>query len=324
MNKKILIGLFSIVLIFSACQKEPDPETSLRESIAKMAESNQYHFEISFIGKGQDPNGEMVDFSAEVKGSGNTEDKEHPEGDADLTLGITSKDGAMKIGVSLRFLPGYFYAKLNELMLPGEGLPQETTDQFLNTWWEIPIPEENSPFKAAPKEQEEIIAKLKTVSLFQNISKVSEEEVQGELSYKYRADLNPEALVSFLEEATKISNPEKQVTEEEKNALLDALKDVDFSGNLWVSKSDGTLRKVSGTLRSAPKEGGNISLDFEASFWDFGKKVAYEKPEGATPFNPALLLGLFGSLPGLGGAPALEPVPVDGNIPIDNPLGAEQ
>lgn len=324
MKKKIFIGLFSLLLILSACQKEPDPETSVRESIALMAESNQYHFEISFTGKGQDPSGEVVDFSAEAKGSGNTEDREHPEGDADLILGITSKDGAMKIGVSLRFLPGYFYAKLNELTLPGEGLPKETTDQFLNAWWEIPIPEENSPFKAAPKEQEEIIAKLKTISLFQNISKVSEEEVKGELAYKYRADLNPEALISFMEEATKISNPEKQVTEEEKNALLDALKDVDFSGNLWVSKADGTLRKVSGTLRAAPKEGGNISLDFDAEFWDFGKKVAYEKPEGATPFNPALLLGLLGSVPGLGAPATPEPVPVDGDIPIDQPLGAEQ
>lgn len=311
-----------MAFLLSACQKEPDPETVIRKSIANFAESDRYQFDMSLNGKGQDIRGELIDFSASAIGSGNTEDRENSEGATDLSLNITTKDGTVKIAVSLQFLPGYFYAKLNDITLPGEDLPKGTKDQFLNKWWEVPISDKNPLFKTAPKEREQIIAKLETTSLFQNISKIGEEEVKGEQTRKYRADLNPHALVAFLEEATKITDPTKTLPVEEKNALLDAFKEIDFSGNMWVAKSDGSLRKLAGAVRAAPKEGGSLFFDFDASFWDYGKEITYKKPEGATPFNPALLLGLLGSLPGL--APGAAPPPVAPGTPIDNPLGAKQ
>lgn len=343
--KKFWIGSVVLLLLFAACSRELEPQQAVSNGFKKSLDQKKTSLSLVLEGRGlTSPETAQEDSDGEAK----TTQNEKSAQDSRLRIEITGKsdnavrdkakfDGNAAVMLSdaatslegrldVRVIDGEVYMKLVDLKLP-QGASPDAANLFTGKWWVLPSDGQNSYFKNFTADQEKLVSDLKQIELFSNASKVAEEEVRGTSSRKYKVDLSPEGLKKMLLAVARLSGNE--VPEDEATALEERLRAIRFDGHVWVAKRGGIANRISGdiSLKSIdPAEEAPFSLNIDFQTWDFGKKVAVEKPQDATPFNPALLFGLSG-LPGLSGSGAVEDqeqVQDAAKTPIDQPLGAEQ
>ncbi|MBI2638868.1 hypothetical protein HYW83_04745 [Candidatus Peregrinibacteria bacterium] len=324
--KKIVSALLLVTVFISGCNLfKKDPQKTVNDAVGKLAEVKKMSTLVVMSGTIQAP-GETpskVKFSINVSGKTDTSDKDSPKVDTVLKA-EADVDGQKASGeVLFRSVDKKMYVKVGTLNMPGEAGAALNTQlaSVLNTWWSLPAGSEN-PIGKFGSEQQELQEAFKTTKFFTNAREAGEEDVQGMKNVKYTVDLDKDALKKFILDAARLT--ENQVSPEEELAIGDSLKDVEFSGAVWVGDDD-YLHRVKGTVAVQPKQGPSSSFEIDYSSWDYGKDVAVSKPSDSKEFNPLMLLpllGAFGALDGAGGGLPAGDLPP--GTPIDNPLGAEQ
>lgn len=319
--KKIIAGLVFVTMLFSGCSFfKKDPQKVVDEGVSKIAEIKKMSSLLVMSGAIQSPAGEIpgkVKFSIQVSGKTDTTDKDSPKVDTTMKLEGNADDQKVSAELMFRSVNKQMYIQVGNVKISGEAgkAIEGQLGSLLNTWWSLPLGAQN-PIGKFTSRQQELQDLFKTTKFFTNAKEEGEEDVQGVKSVRYRVDLDKEALKKFIFDVARLSG--NQVSPEEELALGESLKDIEFSGAVWVGDDD-YLHRVKGTVAVAPKDGPSSTFDVDYSSWDYGKDVEVGVPEGAKEFNPLMLfplMGAFGSLEqGVAGAP---------EAVVDEPLGAAQ
>lgn len=316
--KKIVASLLLLSVLISGCNLfKTSPQEAVNDGMDKLAEVEKMSSKLVMSGTVQAPAGEKpskVTFSVDMSGKTDVSDKASPKFDMKLAVNISADELGGSGEFLVRSVDKKIFINLAKLDIPGPAGEAMKTQlgSLLNTWWFIPL-DDNNPIGKLTEDQKEIQEKFKSTKFFVNAKEDGEEEVVGVKSLRYRVDLDKEALKKFILDIAHVSGNQLAPTEEQ--AISDSLKDVEFSGAVWIG-DDKALHRIRGTLAIQPKQGPSTSFEIDYSAWDFGKDAAISVPEGAQEFNPLMLFPVLGAFGSLGDAGASES--------IDLPLGTDQ
>lgn len=321
--KKILALFVIITLLISGCSLfKKDPREAANKSISEFADVDKMNFSLKVNGVVKAPAGEVpaktqlaVDFSGKSDSSKEGEIK----GDMVLKLDFNIDDKKGNGTIAFKVIDKKLFFSVNKLELPGVSMDsfKSQLDSLLNVWWAMPVSEENSIGKLT-QEQKEMKDKFKTTQFFTNAYEDGEEDVNGVKTVKYRVDVDKAAVKKFLTDVTLLSG--NQPNPEDESAIEAGLKEIEFSGAVWVGKDDDVLHRIKGTLVMQPKEGPISSFDLDYTGFAYGEDVDVVAPENPKDFNPLVILPLITALSSVSAdAAPVTPGPVD-----DKPLGSKQ
>lgn len=306
--KKTLL-LICILLFISGCSPLPSlsssPDKVVKNGLKNLIGVTSYDFDLSVSGYFDALQGaELVKFSLDGQLSGEIDSNDPIDPKLSVSVSGTGAAGTadpQSLSGEIRVNKENAFFKVSALPSLSEApLPQEFVDQFVNKWWQVPVPEgtytkDNPLFGFSGANQEEL-DKYKDLidkhSFFADLKDEGTEVVKGDESYKYSARLDKDGLKGFLMALRKISGVE--MTSEEISALDDMLNSTTFTGYVYVGIQSEKLNKISGDLyikdvsEEQVKEG---NLKISSSVWDFGKPVSLTIPEEYELFNPFMLLG---------------------------------
>lgn len=309
--KKILAALLVLGLLLSGCDLfTKDPVKAVNEGIAKFSQVKKMSSSLDLSGTVQSGTAEKpanLKFSLKATGKTDSSDEKDPKADSAMKVELSIDDQKGAVDVALKIVGKKIFAKFENLALPGAD-SKEVGEQFasiLNTWWSMPITEESSVGKFT-KEQQDLQELFNTVNFFASAVKDGEELIQGVETVRYRVEVSKEAVTKFLVDAGRITGNE--IKPEEELALGSSLKDMEFSGAVWVGDDD-YIHRIRGTLALQPKDGPSSSFDFDFSGWDYDEDVEITAPEGAKEFNPLMLLPFMSAF-----GPAQAPAPAAGAV----------
>lgn len=332
MKKIIVLGVLLSIFI-SGCQLfKKDPQEAVTEGISKFVEVKKMKTELTVKGTIVAPAGETpskVQFSFESIGSSDVSDEKTPQ--LDLAIKISAAmDGKEAVGeAQVRTLNDKVFFNVSKISVGGEAGKNinEQLSSVLKRWWFFPLGE-NNPFGKLSKEQKELQEKLKGTTFFVNAKEEGSENVHGIDATKYRVDLDKEVLKNFLLDVGRSSG--NQISPDEEAAIASSLKDIEFSGALWVG-TDGAVHRIAGTVSVQPGQGPSSSFDVDYAGWDYGLDFEVAEPDPASEFNPFMLLpiaSLFGNLDAPEEALDSSEAPPQGEEESpaisDKPLGVEQ
>lgn len=322
--KKIISALLVAALLLPGCSLfKKDPQEVVDKGVQRFAEVEKMHSKMILSGTIQAPQGEVpaaVRFTIEMNGQTDISDEESPIVDTSLKLSASADDKGGSGEITFRTINKKAFVNLVGINIPGENGEALATQltSVLNKWWSIPVQDGKNPLGRLADEQKEIQEKLKTTQFFINAQEIGEGEVEGISATQYKVDLSNEAIKSLILDFARLGGT--ALTPEEEIAIGDSLKDVAFSGAVWIG-DDKVLHKIAGTMTVQPAQGPSTSFDIDYSAWDYGKKVVVDEPADAQEFNPMMMLPLLGALSAFD-------QPVDSTAPegepIDQPLGADQ
>lgn len=321
--KKAVALVLTIAVVFSGCNFfKRDPQKAVNKGIAAFTEVKKMNSKLTLSGTINAPEGEVptkVQFSLEAVGSSDVSDSRSPK--VDMTVKVSgSVDGSSGSGEFLfKTLDKKMFANLTKITISGATGETLSTQlaSVLNTWWSIPLNDQNY-FGKLTEQQKQLQEKLRTTPFFINAAEMGEEDVSGVKSTRYRVELDKQAVQKFILDIARMG--ENQLSPEEELAIGDSLKDVEFSGAVWVNDDDA-VNRIQGRIVVRPEQGSSTSLDLDYTGWDYGKDVAILAPESPKDFNPLMLLPLFGAFSSIDQSAAETPA---GNGAIDAPLGAGQ
>lgn len=304
--KKILAALLVLGLLLSGCDLfKKDPVKAVNEGIAKFSQVKKMSSSLDLSGTVQSGTAEKpanLKFSLKATGKTDSSDEKDPKADSAMKVEISIDDQKGAVDVALKIVGKKIFAKFENLALPGAD-PKEVGEQFasiLSAWWSMPITEESSVGKFT-KEQQDLQELFNTMNFFVSAVEDGEELIQGVETVRYRVEVSKEAVTKFLVDAGRITGNE--IKPEEELALGSSLKDMEFSGAVWVGDDD-YIHRIRGTLALQPKDGPSSSFDFDFSGWDYDEDVEIVAPEGAKEFNPLMLLPFMSAF-----GPAQTPAP---------------
>lgn len=275
-----------------------DPQKAVNEGVAKFAEVNKMNSELNLSGTVNAPEGEKpAKTQFKLNASGRTDGSNDKQFKADVKFALdTNTDGSTMLGEFLfRTLDKKMYLNLSKFDVSdvdGASLKNELTE-VLNKWWSLPVSEEGSISKITD-EQKQLKDALKVANIFTRATKDVKEDVHGVPSTKYRVEVDKEGLKKFVMELARVSG--NQLAPEEEVAIADGLKEVEFSGAVWIGDDDDVLHRIKGTITSQPKKGPSSSFEVDYSGWDYGKDVVITVPEDVKDFNPLMLLPFLGAV----------------------------
>ena len=249
-------------------------------------------------------------FTVRAKGAVDYHDQNNPRYQLVLTLGTRSLLGS-NVEFESKLSEGVYYFRFLELPFLdsraffGDDVPTFTTKSLEEKWVSFNPVAFQEEFNASveklakldPRFQEYIISpehepdlitqdKIKQIqdlwdknSFISWEEKVFPEDVDGELTYRVKGKLDREKLVSFLEEAAKVSD------DAERREIVDAfgmLGDIEI--NAWISEN--TRRVVKLTSQTALTDPHNPSAEitellFEIRFSHIDEPVSVELPHDA-------------------------------------------
>lgn len=227
------------------------------------------------------------------------------KGDPRFTFKVDSKgsvDGAKEqsVGGEMRLAQKNMYFSVNKVEVDGiPDLYKATIAQFLNKWWFVALPAESfAKFDATTGDDKDMTPEQKQMKdlaektqFFKSVSDSGSDKVGSVDAEKYSVELDKEAFKTYLTEAQKISgSPASSSDMVEFDKLM---KNVDFNGNVWVSKSDQTLIKVGGKVKLNPSaDTDNTGMDFDITYTIVNGDVKVEVPANPEKFDLGKLLGL--------------------------------
>lgn len=297
--KKIIVPFLIVGILLSGCTLfKQDPQKAVNEGVAKFSEVKIMNSDLILNGTMQSLAGEKpsnIKFSIKATGKTDLADDASPKVDSALKVELAFDDQKGSADVLLRIVDKKMFAKIENLVMPGADKSfAEQFSSILNTWWSMPLTDESSIGKLT-KEQQGIQDLFKTAAFFMNATEEGAEDVHGVASTRYRVELSRDGLGKFILDAGRVTG--NQITPEEELAISESLKDMEFSGAVWVGDDD-YIHRVKGTIAVQPKDGPSSSFDFDFSAWDYGKGIEVVAPSEAKEFNPLILLPLFSVLGG--------------------------
>lgn len=290
-----------LMLVLSACSLgKKEPSVAVQEGYLKSLEVKKSSSAAIISGTIAAPTGETpskVTFTADVTSSSDSSDVTKMKFDTTMKINVGIDDQKGAATIYLRSDGTDMFAKISDMQLPGEKGQQLVTQlsALTNKWWKVP-----ADFTAQIKQQqtaqnqEQMMAKFKTLTPFSNVQEDGEEDVHGDTSTRYRVEVSKAALKEIILEAGRVGG--NVLTPDMVTAIESALEDVQFSGAVSVN-SDGIMNHVKGTVTVQPKDtSGSASFDFDISTWNHGDKVEIGAPEGAADFNPLMMFSIAGAL----------------------------
>lgn len=295
--KKIIALVMVCTLAVSGCGLfKKDPQKAVNDGVAKMADVKKMSSSLTMSGTISAPPGEKpakIQFSLQSAGKTDLTDEKVPVVDVTLKLSGSMDDQSASADVALKAVDKKIFAKIASLEISGEAGKslKGQLGSFINTWWSLPMGEESALGKFT-QENKEVTELFRTTAFFKNVVEDVQEDVQGVKSTKYRVEVDKDALKKFVLDVGRLTG--NQVTPEEETAVGESLKDVEFSGAVWVG-DDGKVHRIKGTIASQPKQGPSSSFEIDYMGWEYGKDVVVAQPEGAQEFNTLMMLPLLGA-----------------------------
>lgn len=297
-------------VVLSGCQQaaqpQKAPEEVVKDGMKNLASVTSHQFEFEVKGDLTGPKGEKpekVKFGVMLSGSADMKDTKDPKINLKLD-GSGNADEASAAGAAeFRMNKDALYFSLAKLETKGgEEVPKEFVDMYVGKWWKIAIPPEalNEFTASIPEggsqenlspEQKKMRALFESTQFFKNIKFVAVEDVKGEKSFHYTAELDKDAFATFAVKAAEEQG--KAMTASDLEEMKAGMKKFDFVGNVWVSQTSGVLNQVSGDVKLATTDAseptGTVTL--RMTLWDFNKPVTVQVPSGALDFPVEQLLG---------------------------------
>lgn len=323
--KKIAVLILVITIIFSGCNLfKKDPQEAVTRGIQKFAEVKKMSSLLTIKALIQMPAGETpsrIEFNVNAAGKSDATDAEAPKIDTNLKIEVSVDANKGAGELAFMTIDKRIFVNLSKLEIPGmEGEVLGTQlSSVLNKWWSIPAASGN-PFGKLSEDSKAIGKNLKETRFFVNAMEDGEEEIQGMNSARYRVDLDKDALKKFIVDLARSS--ENAISAEDEAAIADSLKDMEFSGAVWIGEDD-ILHKLGGTLTVSPAQGPSSSFEINYTAWDYGRDISISPPESAQEFNPLMLYPLLGALGNLDSGTATLGTETPG-IVDDEPLGSDQ
>ena len=313
-------GVFAvtIAMVLSGCsQAAPtkSPEEMLKDGMSKLRTVTSHEFEIALNADITGPKGETpakVKFNAVLGGALDVKNPKDPKINLKLD-GSGDSDGAPgSAGFELRLDKDNMYFDLAKLDIKdgkaGKSLVPPELVGYVGKWFSLPIPpgsldELTAALPNGGGSQETLTPaqqKMKDLfektQFFKNIKFVGVDDVKGEQSFHYTADVDTAALETVI--MTVAADNGQPMTAEQKQKMHESMAKFNFVGNVWVGKDSGVLNQVSGDIKlpvSDSDPSGTISV--RVTLWNLNKPVTVTVPKDATEFP---LKGMMGGL--MGGA----------------------
>ncbi len=295
--KKLIVSLVLVIFVLSACTWfKTDPKKAVNEGLINFADVKTMTSSLIVKGvtkalPGEKP--EKIGFTLNITGQSDNSDKKSAKTDSiwKVDMSIDDQNGLAELAV--KTLDKKIFLNVNKFEVGGEAGNALKTQlaPMLNNWWVIPMGEDNILGKFA-EEQSKLKEIFSQTQFFANATEDGEEEVNGIKAAKYRVEIDKQALKKFFLEFASVAD--NKLTPEEEVAMDESLKEVDFSGVVWVGDDD-IIHKVKGTVTSQPKQGPVSSFEVDYTAWDFDKDISIAAPDGAKDFNPLMLLPLIGA-----------------------------
>lgn len=295
MNKLIIaIVLILGVLGFLAYSQgwfSPSPEEIFSMSLKKMANQESVHTNVEMKADLVSDQGE-VGLSFNLDTDIDSGDPEEPKTSGSFNASLAMEGTTYSLEGLLISIGGKdFYLKL-------ETIPQiPLISMFLDTsklkgeW--IKFSNEYVKEDIDQKESERIIEIFEENNPLEFEKELSEEKINGKLSYHYLLSINREKLENLIVEINKINDD--SVTEEEIQEAIDEDfldKMEDLEAEIWIDKKEKLVRriKVEGEFEMKPEESqndqmglglteGKLDFSYEINLSDFGKEVSIEAPD---------------------------------------------
>ncbi len=321
--KKILVTLIIITVAISGCNLfKRDPKEAVNEGVSNLSEITKMSYSFMINGVINAVPGEKpakTTFALDISGKSDSKDKESPIGDMTVKMNFGIDDQKNAAELLLKMLDKKVFLNLTKLELGALNSEEVKTQMgsVLNTWWSMAG--EDNFFGELTKEQANMKESFKETQFFTNASEEGEEEINGVKTTRYRVELDKEAMKKFLMDIARLSS--NQPTPEDEIAIQDSLKDLEFSGGVWVGEDD-ILHRVKGTVMTAPKDGAVGSFDIDYKAWDYGEDVLVTAPESSKEFNPLALLPVLGAFSSF--SQEADTGTSTSGAAIDNPLGSKQ
>lgn len=297
--KKIFALFLVFTLLISGCSLfKKNPQKAVNEAVQNFAEVKKMNSQLDLSGTVQSPEGEKpskVQFALKASGKVDSADEQTPKIDIKFSVNASADGNGGSAEVLLKMLDKKIFVNLVNLSIPGEGGEALKTQfaSLINKWWALPTTPESTVGKLT-EEQKQLNEKLKTANFFTNAVEDAQEEIQGVKTTRYRVELDKEFVKQFILDMARITD--NQLTPEEELAIGDSLKEIEFSGVIWVGNDDDILHKVRGTITVQPKQGPSSLFEIDYTGWDYGKDVAVAAPESSAEFNPLMILPVLGAL----------------------------
>lgn len=315
-------------IVLSGCQQavpQKPPEQVVKEGMAKLTTVTSHEFELGVKGDLTGPKGEKpekVKFDVTLGGSVDLKDNQDPKINLKLDGSGNADEQTAAGSAELRMTKEALYFTLAKIdMKGGEQIPKEFMDAYVGKWWKVTIPPESlKEFTASlpeggtqenmTPEQKKMKQMFENTQFFKNIKFVGLEDVKGEQSAHYSADLDKDAFMTFVQAAAvEQGNP---MTESDIKDMKDGMQKFDFTGNVWVGQSSGIMNQVSGDVKlsgtAATDPSGTVSI--RITLWNFNKPVTVQAPADAKEFP---INELLGGMMGPGAGSSLDSSSLDGS-----------
>lgn len=297
--------LITALVVIGGCTAKSEPEKPakdvIKEGLQGMQDAKSYGYKIDVdvdLSGPADQDPQKIKFKGGLAGVVHATEPTNPKFTLamDGTLQLDTKPES-KLNAEVRLLNKTLYAQVMNLPLSDEELPKELADTFLNKWWSYPLPEDvfkqlGVGMNTANEEQQKKIREIYEQTNFLNPEYVSNEEVGGVDSYKYKINFDKAKFVEFVEKVGKERG--EPMSEGDKADLQKAMDVITFGGNIYVAAGDKPyISKIEGDLKVDAKEDEIIgTIKFAWTNTDLDKAADVKVPEGSTPFSPLFLAGL--------------------------------
>jgi hypothetical protein len=321
---------FTAAIVLSGCQQGPQlpPDQAVRQGMQKLTTLTSQSFEVALNGNIQssaDDSQQSVSgdsqqsapvntqFNITLGGSTDLKDLNDPKINLTLDGTVNASNESGSAAGELRMNKDFVYFMLSKLAIQGaDQIPQEFTDTYVGKWWKLAVPPETlkqltnsmpeggSSQQASDPQKQQLIDLFNNTQFFKNVQFVATEDVKGEQSAHYTAQLDKDALMTFVQKAAVIQN--KPMSDSDVTDMQNGLKNVDFSGGVWIGNTSGIMNQISGniTYTGTTPADGNGTFAVRLTLWNFNQPVAVVAPAGAQDFPYEQLMGALGGA--MGGA----------------------
>lgn len=207
------------------------------------------------------------------------------------------ESGLVQASGEVRLVDGILYAMITQIpkMALLDGL-----SQYVNKWYSFDTKKKSEislPFDAISEktsllkdltdvQKEKVYSMTKNARLITIVKKLPSEKINGTATHHFTFDIDREGIIAYTEqlknylnEIGKENSALSRLNSEISSTELDRIKD--FSGELWIGRSDGLMRRavISFTVHPDSKSSDSIGAVITVDFDNWNKIVNIEKPE---------------------------------------------
>ncbi len=298
--KKFLVSSALIALVatvFTGCiggnvaAPGESPEDVVKEAFANLYDTQSHTFEamadIDLVASGQ-----AISGTVKLEGGQDMLDPTKPKVNLMIDFngsaaGFDDQSGKAEV----RMDGENIYFVLHNLSDFGGALPKEMVEGYFGKWFSMEVPPEAAKQFALAASEEYLTEEekafrefMKDKLFFKNIEYVG--VASG--NHHYKAELDKEAFVEVMVEATKMTG--EQVSQGDIDDLNKALEQLEFKADIFIDPDKKIVVGMNGDIR-LDMEGDAGDVHFEAVMGGFNEALEVEIPADATLFDPLMLLG---------------------------------